>query len=153
MGSTDTGIYLSLGSTDTGIYLLSALLTWVSTFTGTDGGQDTCRPCETEWHGNRLKRGSIDTGVYWRGDSVTRGSTDKAGDWEIWDTPIQRCSDMGYTDTGIYWRGAPNSARIDYATEGALFISTQLFTDAVSALRKVWVLVTLRKQHSAQART
>ena len=34
---SDTGINLSLGSTDTGIYLLSGLLTWVSTFTGTDG--------------------------------------------------------------------------------------------------------------------
>ena len=27
------------------------------------------------------------------------------------------------------------------ATEGALFISAQLSTDAVSALRKVWVLI------------
>ena len=36
-----------------------------------------------------------------------------------------------------------NSARIGYATEGALFISAQLSTDAVSALRK---------QPSAQAR-
>ena len=34
----------------------------------------------------------------------------------------------------------PNSARFGYATEGALFISAQLSTDAVSALRKVWVL-------------
>ena len=31
----------------------------------------------------------------------------------------------------------PNSARFSYATEGALFISEQLSTDAVSALRKV----------------
>ena len=30
-----------------------------------------------------------------------------------------------------------SSARIGYATEGALFISGQLSTDAVSALRKV----------------
>ena len=30
-----------------------------------------------------------------------------------------------------------NSARFSYATEGALFISAQLSTDAVSALRKV----------------
>ena len=34
----------------------------------------------------------------------------------------------------------PNSARFGYATEGAHFISAQLSTDAVSALRKVWVL-------------
>ena len=38
----------------------------------------------------------------------------------------------------------PNSARFSYATEGTLFISAQLSTDAVSALRKVWVLLTLR---------
>ena len=31
----------------------------------------------------------------------------------------------------------PNSARFGYATDGALFISTQLSSDAVSALRKV----------------
>ena len=37
----------------------------------------------------------------------------------------------------------PNSARFSYATEGALFISEQLSTDAVSALRKVWVLIWL----------
>ena len=35
----------------------------------------------------------------------------------------------------------PNSARFSYATEGAVFISAQLSTDAVSALRKVWVLI------------
>ena len=41
---------------------------------------------------------------------------------------------------------APSSkpARIGYATEGALFVSAQLSTDAVSTLRKVWVLITLR---------
>ena len=37
----------------------------------------------------------------------------------------------------------PNSARFSYATEGALFISAQLSTDAVSTLRKVWVLIKL----------
>ena len=35
----------------------------------------------------------------------------------------------------------PNSARFSFATEGELFISVQLSTDAVSALRKVWVLI------------
>ena len=35
----------------------------------------------------------------------------------------------------------PNSARFSYATEGALFISAQLSSDAVSALRKVRVLI------------
>ena len=46
----------------------------------------------------------------------------------------------------------PNSARFSYATEGALFISAQLSTDAISALRKVRVLIRLWKQPSAQAR-
>ena len=32
----------------------------------------------------------------------------------------------------------PKSARFSYVTEGALFISAQLSSDAVSALRKVW---------------
>ena len=35
----------------------------------------------------------------------------------------------------------PNSARFSYATEGALFISAQLSSDAVSALRTVRVLI------------
>ena len=35
----------------------------------------------------------------------------------------------------------PNSATFSYTTEGAFFISAQLSTDAVSALRKVWLLV------------
>ena len=46
-----------------------------------------------------------------------------------------------------------NSARFSYVTEGALFISTQLSSNAVSALRKVWVLIRLWKQPSAQACT
>ena len=37
----------------------------------------------------------------------------------------------------------PNSARFSYATEGALFIYAQLSSDAVSALRKVRVLIWL----------
>ena len=40
------------------------------------------------------------------------------------------------------------TARTGYATEGALFILAQLSTDAVSALRKVWVLITLRASRS-----
>ena len=43
----------------------------------------------------------------------------------------------------------PNSARFGYITEGALFISAQLSSDAVSALRKVRVLIRLWKQPSA----
>ena len=37
----------------------------------------------------------------------------------------------------------PNSACFSYATDGALFISAQLSSDAVSALRKVRVLIRL----------
>ena len=48
----------------------------------------------------------------------------------------------------IAFRHLPsNSTRLGYATGGALFISAQLFTDAV-ALRKIWVLKRLWKQHS-----
>ena len=47
----------------------------------------------------------------------------------------------------------PNSARSSYATEGALFISAQLSSDAVSALRKIWVLIRLWRQPSPKART
>ena len=51
---------------------------------------------------------------------------------------------------------APSSklCQICYATEGApVFISAELSIDAVSALRKVGVLIRLWKQPSAQART
>ena len=45
----------------------------------------------------------------------------------------------------------PYTARIGYATEDALFISAQLSTGAVCAHRKVWVLILLWKQPSAEA--
>ena len=35
----------------------------------------------------------------------------------------------------------PNSARFSYVTEGALFISAQVSSDAVSAIQKVRVLI------------
>ena len=65
------------------------------------------------------------------------------------------CITLGQMHTpSIAFRHLPsNSARFSYTTEGALFVSAQLSTDAVSALRKVWVLITLWKQPSAQART
>ena len=44
-----------------------------------------------------------------------------------------------------------NSARIGYATEGALFISVRMSTDAVSTLQKVWVIIRLLEQDSVQA--
>ena len=40
-----------------------------------------------------------------------------------------------------FWHLPPNSARFSYANEGALFISAQLSSDVVSALRKVRVLI------------
>ena len=57
------------------------------------------------------------------------------------------------TPSIAFWHLPPNSARFSYATEGALFISTQLSTDADSALRKVRVLIRLWKQPSAKERT
>ena len=59
----------------------------------------------------------------------------------------------GHTLSSAFRHLPPNSARFSYATEGALFISAQLSTDAVSALRKVGVLIRLWKQPSAQTRT
>ena len=44
-----------------------------------------------------------------------------------------------HTPSIAYRHLPPNSARFGYAIEGALFISAQLSTVAVSALRKVWV--------------
>ena len=52
----------------------------------------------------------------------------------------------GHTPSIAFRHLPPNSARFSYPTEGALFISAQLSTDAVSALRKVSVLIRLWKQ-------
>ena len=54
-----------------------------------------------------------------------------------------------YTPSIAFRHLPPSSARIGYATERALFISAQLSTDAVSSLRKVWVLLRLWKEHIA----
>ena len=52
-----------------------------------------------------------------------------------------------YTPSIAFRHLPPSSARTGYATERSLeiFISAQLSTDAVSALRKVWVLLRLWK--------
>ena len=42
-----------------------------------------------------------------------------------------------HTPNTVFRHLPPDSARFSYATEGALFISAQLSSDAVSALRKV----------------
>ena len=47
------------------------------------------------------------------------------------------------TPSTAFWHLPPNSARFSYTTEGAFSISMQLFSDAVSALRKVLVLMWL----------
>ena len=47
----------------------------------------------------------------------------------------------GHTPSIAFQHLPPNSDKFVYATEGALYISVQLSTDAVSALRKVWVLI------------
>ena len=55
--------------------------------------------------------------------------------------PVRRVSDCVKLQALVY--DILPSARFGYATEGALFISGQLSTDAVSALRKVGVLTRL----------
>ena len=52
-----------------------------------------------------------------------------------------RTEGLTHTPSTAFQHLPPNSARFSYATEGALFISAQLSTDAVSALRKVRVLI------------
>ena len=49
--------------------------------------------------------------------------------------------DLCHTPSIAFLHLPPNSARFSYATEGVLFISAQLSTDAVSAVRKVRVLI------------
>ena len=61
-----------------------------------------------------------------------------------------QAQDQDHTPTIAFRHLPPNSARFNYATEGAIFISAQLSTDAVSALQKV---IRLWKEPSAQAPT
>ena len=60
--------------------------------------------------------------------------------WNITCSALNWHTDI-HTPSIAFWHLPPNSARFIYATEGALFISAQLSTDAVSALRKVPVLI------------
>ena len=48
---------------------------------------------------------------------------------------------VGHTPNMAFRHLPPDSAIFSYTSEGALFISTQLSTDAVTALRKVRVLI------------
>ena len=60
---------------------------------------------------------------------------------------------VDHTPSIAFWHLPPNSVRIGYTTEGALFISVQLSSDAVGGLWKVWVLIRLWKQQSFQVCT
>ena len=57
--------------------------------------------------------------------------------------PSERFGYYNHTPSIAFRYLPPNSARFSYATEGVLFISAQLSTEAVSALRKVRVLICL----------
>ena len=61
----------------------------------------------------------------------------------MWNNHKRQLAGKGFEHTpSIAFRHLPpNSARFSYATEGALFICAQLSSDAVSALRKVPVLI------------
>ena len=61
----------------------------------------------------------------------------------FYDTAGQERQMQRHTPSIAFHHLPPNAARFGYITEGALFISGQLSTDAVSALRKVWVLIKL----------
>ena len=56
-----------------------------------------------------------------------------------------------HTLSTAFWHLPPDSARMGYATEGALFITVQLSAGAVIALRKLWALIRLRKHRSSEA--
>ena len=58
--------------------------------------------------------------------------------------PSCRLQSLAHTPSTAFRHLPPNSARFSYATEGALFMSAQLSTDAVSALRNVRVLIKLQ---------
>ena len=60
--------------------------------------------------------------------------------------PLRRCVASAnlistHTASIVFRYLPPNSARFSYATEGVFFISAQLSSDAVSAVRKVLVLI------------
>ena len=47
---------------------------------------------------------------------------------------VEACRTLSIT----FQHRPPNSARTGYTTKAALFVSVQLSTDTVSAIRKVW---------------
>ena len=62
--------------------------------------------------------------------------------WGALTASVDSCAEIKSVTPSIAFRHLPpNSAETGYASEGALFISAPLSTDAVGALRKVWVLI------------
>ena len=57
--------------------------------------------------------------------------------------PVSQAVDQRHGLSIAFQHPPPNSTRTGCAGEGVLFISAQLSSDAVSALRKVWVLIRL----------
>ena len=64
--------------------------------------------------------------------------------WLLCSLLSEKCLAPSHTPSIAFRHLPPNSARFVYATEGALFISAQLSTDVVTALRNVWVLIKLQ---------
>ena len=64
--------------------------------------------------------------------------------WLLCSLLSEKCLAPSHTPSIAFRHLPPNSDRFGYATKGALFISAQLSTDAVSALRNVWVLIKLQ---------
>ena len=87
-------------------------------------------------HSCRL-RNSKALNILWSGCACEVGNTPCNVFW-MWRGDRQR-----QAPSIAFRHHPPNYARFSYATEGALFISAQLSTDEVSALRKVRVLIRL----------
>ena len=123
-----------------------------------------------DFHASQCPHRMVTKGGQWRESTFTHHSvhtewSPKGGQWREstfthhsvhteWSPKGRRCARcpvtvstggdlhvLDHTPSIAFRHPPPNSARFSYATEGALFISAQLSTDAVSALRKVWVLI------------
>ena len=78
----------------------------------------------------------------WRGEFRSVGTACRSAEAEVPHQP-GASPRREHTLSTAFRHLPPNSARFSYATEGALFISAQLSSDTVSALRKVRVLMWL----------
>ena len=115
-------------------------------------------PCLQQWHNmqanklynRRLSKNQSSGGILCQFPLNARGPCKKilfpcCRFWHWLWTSSDRCHGCVHTPSIAFRHLPPNSARFGYATEGALFISAQLSTDAVRALRKVWTLTRLWK--------